>query len=398
MKNKSFLPLLGFEWRKNFLSPWMLVFLALLLVANGWKLQWEYRKEIGQFAPYQELYNQFYDRWKGPITTEKVQELMTIYGPLEEKFDSLSLSSIPGSGTYTDTEDMDHHFFHYNFAEEMEYDYLYHNEALEITEKSRNLTSLYDTIGAAYPAAESRAFTRIFQGRSIPDFADTRYIEVLLNHDYSAMLVLLLCLFGLCTMFVTERESEMYMLQRTTKLGGRATVAAKFLSSVQYVVLVCLLFFGEDFLVLQLLSGHWEALSSPLYAIQLFEAGPLGMTIGQFILWSGCMKTLGVLGCGCLVLLLSCLMRRVLTAFVTGLGGILALVVLQELCRTRVGLKWFNPMELVMVREISMDTTFVNVLGLPVQLYVFVLAGVLLTMAALVLLILHFHPGRRERR
>ena len=45
-----------------------------------------------------------------------------------------------------------------------------------------------------------------------------------------------------------------------------------------------------------------------------------------------------------------------------------------------------------------MDTTFVNVLGLPVQLYVFVLAGVLLTMAALVLLILHFHPGRRERR
>lgn len=74
------------------------------------------------------------------------------------------------------------------------------------------------------------------------------------------------------------------------------------------------------------------------------------------------------------------------------------LILLQEFCRTRVGLKWFNPLELVMVREIITDTAFVNVFGTPVPLYTFVMVGVFLIMAVMVLGILGFNPGRMERR
>ena len=245
---------------------------------------------------------------------------------------------------------------------------------------------------------KNNAIADIFEGRSIPQFADTRYIEVWLNHDYSAMLVLLLCLFGLCTVFVTERETEMYMLQRTSKLGSGMTVAAKLAASLAYIILVCVLFFGEDFLVLQLLADHWEVLHSPVYAIKYLETTPLNMSIGQFILWSGTVKTLGMIACGCIILMASCLCRRVLTTFVSGFGCIMALIVLQEFCRTRIWLKWFNPLELVMVRELVTETVFANVLGHPVHLNLFVIAGIMLTIVVMYAAILLCNPGRMERR
>ena len=43
-KHSSFLRLLAFEWRKNFLSPWLLIFTVALLLLNGWKLTEEYTK------------------------------------------------------------------------------------------------------------------------------------------------------------------------------------------------------------------------------------------------------------------------------------------------------------------------------------------------------------------
>lgn len=397
-KRSSFFRLLGFEWKKNFLSPWMLLFLIALLGVNGWKLNWEYEKKTAEFSAYDTAYETFYSQWSGAITAENIQELMAIYGPLQEKEETLSFNFNEGSGTYTYSEYGDYRFLTSQFAHEMEYDYLYVNEAIGIAAQARELAEFYQRIGNTYKAAENGAFARVFQNRVIAQFSDTRYIEVWLNHDYSSMLILLLSLFGLCTVFVTERETEMYMLQRTSRLGGGMTVAAKLAASALFISLICLLFYGEDFLILQLLSGHWEALTSPVYAIRNLEATPLNMTIGQFILWSGGMKMVGMLGCGSFILLCSCLCKRVLTTFVAGFGGVMVLILLQEFCRTRIGLKWFNPLELVMVREIVTDTAFVNIFGTPVPLYAFVMVGVLLIMAVMVLGILGFNPGRMERR
>lgn len=385
-KHSSFLRLIAFEWRKNFLSPWLLIFTAVLLLLNGWKLTEEYNKKTEEFSSIDHIYEDFYTQWSGPITAEKIESLMSVYGPLE---DFGSLSFVPGSGSYADTESKDHRFIFSNFYNEMKYDYLYVNQAIEIAQHAESMTDY---------RPEAAVEAELFRGRSIPQFADTRYLEVWLNHDYSAMLVLLLSLFGLCTVFVTERESQMYMLQRTARNGGAATAGAKLAASVLYMILLSLLFFGEDFLILQLLSGHWEALSSPVYAIRALEVTPLRITIGSFVLWAGVVRTLGILGCGWMMLLASCLMKRVLTAFGGGLAAVMVMVVLQENCRPHVGLKWFDPVELVMVREIISDTDFITIFGQPVLIHHFVIAGVVLTILVLTMLILRFQPGQRERR
>lgn len=395
---KNFRKLIGFEFRKSFSSPWLLIFLACLLLMNGWKLGAEYADKTTQISTYPQVYGEFYSRWSGDITTQKITELMTIFGPLQPKYEQGSASHVYDPNAYTYSEYSDAHFFATQFYTEMQYDYLYQNEAIRISGNAGTLQKLYADAGNGYEAKKNAAVAEIFKGRAIRQFADTHWVEVWLNHDYSAMLVLLLCLFGLCTVFVTERETEMYMLLRTAKNGGGKTVAAKLTASALFAVAVSVLFFAEDILVPLALSGRPEALSSPVYAIRYLETTPLNMTVGQFLVWTVAVKTLGVLGCGCVILLISCLCRRVLTTFVAGFGALMALTVLQEFCRTRFGLKWFDPMELVIVREIVTETKFVNVLGQPVLLHSFVIGGVLLTMGALYGLILRCNPGAAGRR
>ena len=198
-------------------------------------------------------------------------------------------------------------------------------------------------------------------------------------------------------MCVTERETDMYMLLRTTKSGNSATVCAKLIASLLYIVVVCLLFFGEDYLILMQLSEHPEILNSPIYAIRYFESTPLNMTIGQYWLWASAVKTLGFIALGSMVLFISCLCKRVLSAFISSFAAVMVLIVLQEFFRTHVSLKWFNPIELIMVRDIVAITEYVNVFGLAVPLYAFVLGGVLLTSVIVFVEILLFNPGRAKR-
>ena len=397
MKQNRFPRLVGYELRKAFGSPWMLAFLVLLLLTNLWKLKDEYDKKTAFRQTYAPVYEDFYGRWKGEILPEKVQELMAIYGPLQTKMENMIISGAYDPDAYTYSEETDLTFFESLFQLEMKYDYLYQNRAAEIVNQANALADFYARVGNDYEAKKNLDMAASFAGRQIGDFADTQWVEVWLNHDYSAMLVLLLAIFGLSSVFVMERETEMYMLLRTTRRGGGTTMAAKSLASLLYLFLICLLFFGSDALMLGLLSGHGEALGNPVYAIRLLENTPLTMTIGTYLLWATAVKSLGVVACGMIVLLLSCLCKKVLFAFLGSLGVLFLLVLLQEIAAARTALRWFNPLELVMVRDLTREIGYVNLLGQPVQVYGFVLGGVILVMVLLAGAILRFNPGNMER-
>lgn len=396
-KGNAFWRLVGYECRKAFWNPWMLVFLIGLLLVNGWKIHDEYLRRTQDWAPYQDVYEAFYDRFSGTITKEKVADLMAVYGPLKAKSDAHTLNRDYDPNAYTYSEFEDYLFFTELFYTEMQYDYLYVNEAHRITANARELVPIYTAAGNSFEAEKNRWIAADFSGRSIPAFSDTRGYEVLMEYDYSAMLVLLLTIFGLCGFFVTERETEMYMLLRTTKNGSGATVAAKLTAAVLFVVTVCALFFATDFLVIYFTGGRNEALGSPVYALRYFESTPLNMTIGQYFLWAAGVKTLGALACGCVILLVSSLSNQMLTAFFASFGVVLGGVMLQEVCRTRFTLKWFNPLELIMVRDIVTENVFVNVFGLAVHLYAFVLVGILLTMGAVMAGVLYCNRSYHTR-
>lgn len=401
-KNRVFGRLVHFECRKAFLNPMMLVFTVFLLLMNGWKVYDSYQSAVSKWQEYESLYADFYEIYCGTITPEKADHLMNIYSPLEEKSESWTLNYYYDPDAYTYSEGMDYDFFSSQFAIEMEYDYLYQNKAYNIVTRAQTLSEFYENVGNRFESEKNQKIKQDFLGRRIPEFADTRGWEVLLHYDYSSMLVLLLMLFGLCNVFVVERETEMYMLLRTTRRGCGAAIGAKLAASALFCIVVCALFYTQDFLTIYFAGHRNEALSSPVYALRTLEVTPLNMTVGGYFLWAAAFRTWGVLACGCYVLLISCLCSQVLSAFFGGLACILGGVVLQEFCRTHYALKWFNPLEMVIGRELVQTSAFVNVLGRAVHLHVFVAAGILIAMAGLTAGILycnrsyHSRAGRRH--
>lgn len=402
-QGKAFGALVAYECRKSFWNIWMLVFFLILLVANGWKLQNVYAQKLSRWSQYPSVYDTFYARYVGEITPEKVTDLMSIYAPLQAKAEYFTLSNAYSPEAYTYSEEEDYDFFSLMFFHEMQYDYLYGNEAIRIVSNAEELTHFYSEVGNNFEVHKNRQIAYGFTNRSIPMFADTRGYEVLLYYDYSAMLVLMLIIFGLSGVFVTEQETEMYMILRSTKNGSGATVAAKLTAATMLIMLLCCVFFIQDFVTIYLSSGRNEALRSPVYALRFFETTPLNMTVWQYFLWAGCIKALGMLACGCVILLLSSLCKSVLMTFFSSIGTLLIAVVLQEICYSRYDFKWFNPLELVMIRNLVTEDVFVNVFGYAVRLYVFVIMGILLLMALLIAGILcanrsYHQRSRRNRR
>ena len=274
---------------------------------------------------------------------------------------------------------------------------LHGTEAYRIRENALELAEFYDDLDNSFDAAQNRQIAADFTSRSIPVFADTRGYEVLLSYDYSAMLILLLSVFALCGVFVTERETDMYMLLRTTKNGAGSTVAAKLTASLLFVVITCAVFFGQDFLAIYFASPRNTALQCPIYALRAFESTHMTMSVGQYFLLTAAMKSLGVFACCTAVLLISSLFKQTLGAFFTGVALLLGLTALQEFSGGKLALRWFDPIELVMFRELVYRDTFVNVLGIPVRLHIFVTAGVVIVTAAMIGVILYLNRSYHYR-
>ena len=385
MSARQFFRLVGYECRKAFLNPGMLIFFAALLLFNGWKIRDSYNLKVQEWRDYQVQYTETYGKYSEIITADKIMELRAVYDPLKAKAETLTLNYEYDPAAYTYSEGMDERFYRTLFYTELQYDYLYQNETYRIRENALGLADFYEDIGNSFEAAKNRQIAADFSGRVIPAFADTRGYEVLLSYDYSAMLVLLFSIFALCGVFVTERETDMYMLLRTTKNGSGSTVAAKLTAAMLFVIVTCAVFFGQDFLSIYFASPRNEALQSPVYALRAMESTPLNMTVGQYFLWAGAVKTLGIWACCTMILLISSLFKQTLGAFFTSLALLLGGVALQEFCGGKVAFRWFNPLELVISRELVYRDIFVNVFGMPVRQYIFQLASIAAVTAAVIL-------------
>ena len=397
MKARAFFRLVRFECRKAFLNPGMLIFFVALLLFNGWKINDSYSQKVERWSDYQIQYEETYAQYVGTITPEKIRALKTVYDPLKVKRDNHTINYEYDPNAYIYSEAMDEEFYRTLFYTELEYDYLYQNEAYRIRENALELAEFYDELGNTFEAAKNRQIAADFTGRTIPAFADTRGYEVLLSYDYSGMLVLLLSIFALCGVFVTERETDMYMLLRTTKNGAGSTVVAKLMASLLFVVIVCAAFFGQDFLSIYFVSPRNTALQSPIYALRAFESTHMTMSVGQYFLWAAVMKTLGIFACCTAILLISSLFKQTLGAFFTGIALLLGFTALQEFSGGKLALRWFDPIELVMFRELVYRDTFVNVLGVPMRLHIFVTAGVVIVTAAMIGVILYLNRSYHYR-
>lgn len=79
MRAGAFFRLVGFECRKAFLNPAMVIFFVVLLLFNGWKISDSYARKIAKWTEYEVQYIETYEKYSGTITAEKISEF---YGGL----------------------------------------------------------------------------------------------------------------------------------------------------------------------------------------------------------------------------------------------------------------------------------------------------------------------------
>lgn len=402
--------LIRFEYRKHFVKPSIIIALLLFSLISAFKIFGIYSENslfarghsTEQTIQIKQLYWDFYKDFGGEITPDKIERLLEIYRPIEAKTADLTASTrTDDPNTYTGNVYADYHFVRRCFVLPMEHDYMYQSYANKVAASAQENMSFYQSVGNSYEYRKNAAIAESFSGRKIQEFAFTEMYQYYLNYDFSSFLALLLCVYGLVGVFVSEKESEMDTLLLTTKYGGSKTIAAKLFSSALFVIGVCTWFWLFDFLIFSAVFGSFEGAAAPLYAIKNFADTPLNLTLGQYALLSGMVKTVGMLALGVSILLLSSLFRNALLPFALSLAGAFGLIYWQGIFMGS-GYLWFkvtNCFVLMVNRELFRKTEFVNLLGFSIPSYITaMLMAILWGIAVTVILIVTMQKSEVTRK
>lgn len=391
--------LIRFEYRKHFVKPSILIALLVFSLISVEKIYGVYSgnslfargRSAEESVQIKQLYWDFYQDFSGEITPLKIDRLMEIYRPLENQItDATASTRTDNPDTYTGNVYNDYSFFDRCFVKPMEHDYMYQSYANQVAAAARENMSFYQSVGNTYDYRKNAAIAKLFTGRQIHNFDFTEMYQYYLHYDFSSFLVFLLCVYGLVGVFVSEKETEMDTLLLTTKHGGSKTIAAKLLSSVLFVVVVCTWFWLLDFFAFSAIFGSFEGASAPLYAVKNFADTPLNLTLGKYALLSGAVKTAMMLVLGLGILLLSNLFENALLPFVLSLAGAFGLITWQGLFMGsgHIGIKILNPFILMVNRELFRKTEFFNLFQFPVPSYLMALAVASIWGAAFIIILI----------
>nr|WP_245746488.1 ABC transporter permease [Evansella caseinilytica] len=307
------------------------------------------------------------------MTDEKIETLMSIYKPLEKQTaDKTASTRSNNPDTYTGNVYNDYYFFRWNFVNPMEYAYMYKNYANDVAANAKENMDFYESLGNQYEYQKNADIAARFKGRNVEEFSYTEMFQYYIHYDFSALLVLLICLYALINVFVMEKETEMDILLLTTKAGGLRTTLAKLLSSAMFVCIVCFWFWSIDFVAFSSIFGSLEAIFSPIYVIENFANSSIGVSLGTYAMLSNLVKTAGILVLSLVFLLVSTFFKNALFPFVISMFLAFGVIYTQEMVlgSGRIFLKVVNPFVLVVNRELFRKTEYINLFNYPVISYI----------------------------
>ncbi|TCO72165.1 ABC transporter permease [Marinisporobacter balticus] len=393
--------LIKYELKKHFLKRSILIAILIFSVINFIKIHSIYQENsyiAESTSPiWHEVYWKLYDQFSGVITQEKIEELLSIYRPLEQKTADLTASTrTDDPNTYTGNVYSDYYLLTRYYVQPMEYAYMYQFAANDIVGTAQNNMIFYDEIGNKYKYRENQMIAKLFANRSITDLSYTEMYQYYLEYDFSSLLVLLICLYGLVGVFVSEKEADMDTLLLTTVSGGRKTVLAKIIASMLFIFVVCLWFWLLDFVGFSIIFGSLEGAALPIYTLKSFENACINLSMSQYAIVSAVIKTGGMMVLGEIFLLISSASKNAMLPFSANLV-VTGIAILHKEIMEGSGYilaKIANPFILVANSELFRQTEFVNFLGIPVQSYVGALGlGILM---GIVFLFLLLFTGRKN--
>lgn len=390
--------LIGFEWRKSFRRLPVLALLVLFTAVDMIKIYGVYQENsyLAEDESWNTVYWELYGDYAGEMTLDKIDALLEIYRPLEEKTADLTATSAYGvEGTLTGNIWSDRNLLKRYYVTPMQYCYTYRNLAAQVYRKARENAELFTGLGNRYEAARNERIAALYQGRRIDSFSYTEGWLYFVYYDFSAVLVLLLCLYGLSQVFTREKESGMDKLLPAIRNGGKKTAAAKLIAVTMFVVGVSLWFSAVDYAGFGIIFGMGGGANLPIYAIENLAYASVKLSIWQYAVVTALSRALGLWVFSMAVLLISVFCRHSLIPLAAGAAAfaVLALAGAQWNYSSHSWLAAMNPYSLVVGRLLYGRTGFVNWLGLPLLSWEAALMCAAAVGLGMVLLIFRFGSG-----
>ena len=365
--------LIRYEFIKQFRKRSILALFVVFSLASLFKIYGEY-KSYSYLADgngersWHTHHWQLYEEYQGEITPEKVERLLAVYVPLVEATSDMTASTATDDpNTMTGNLYSDRNLLDRYFVQPMQYFYEYSGRSEQVANRARQNASLYGERGAVYQQRKSGAIYNLYAGRTIPAFSYREMCNYYLNYDFSIVLTLLLCLYGIIGTFVSEKETQMDMLL-VSPGGGRKTALAKILAATLFLLLISLWFSLLDLIGFAASFQTFEGLALPVFAIPNFAESSVNISIFQYVLLSAALKCAGTWVIGMLWLLVSMFWKNALLPFVMGLSLCMALTV-SGAARAYSNFVWpkvLNPYSLLTNRVLLGKTEFVNLGGFPI--------------------------------
>ncbi len=366
--------LMKYEFYKLFCKRSILVVLIVFSMINLFKINnefhsYSYLADGHDSRSWNSVYWRLYEDYRGEITTEKINHLLSIYQPLADATADMTASTATGDpNTMTGNKYSDRNILDKYYIEPMEYFYHYRTHASEVAKKAKENADVYKKQGQTYEARKNSVIYNLYSGRNISDFAYQEMYNYYLNYDFSNILVLLLCLYGIISTFVCEKETQMDMLLLTNPNGGKKTTFAKIVAATLFVIGVSAWFSVLDYVGFAVSFRTMEGYHLPLYAVNNFSTAAINCSLWQYSILSAVIKIIGVWTMSMGFLFLSMFWRNALVPFVTGFGAALCLVITGALqsYSSNIWLKIINPYSLLANRILFSKTEFVGFAGYPI--------------------------------
>ncbi len=402
--------LIRYEFYKLFCKRSMLVVLILFSVINLFKINdefhsYSYLADGNDSRSWNSVYWQLYENYSGEITAEKINHLLGLYQPLADATADMTASTATGNNPNTMTGNIysDRNILEKYYVQPMEYFYNYRTYSSEVAKKANENAAFYKAPGLNFEMRKNSVIYNLYSGRSISAFAYQEMYNYYLNYDFSNILVLLLCLYGIISTFVCEKETQMDMLLLTNPNGGKKTTSAKIVAVTLFVISVVIWFSALDYIGFALSFGTTQGYNLPLYAIGNFSTAAVNCNLWQYVILSAVTRTIGVWTMSMVFLLISMFWRNALIPFVADFGAALCLIVTgaSQSHLSNVWLKIINPYSLLTNRVLFGKTEFIGFAGYPIQSFLAaiifaVVVGLIVITAMLILSKRNYHC--RDRR
>lgn len=374
-----------FEIKKLFLRKRILIILLMLIIINIIKI-YDSHTIYGRFsgdntAQLESSFSEIYNDINGKMTEEKLNYIISEYKRLEKEVSDFSFSKEYDTTTYTGYIYGDFSLFKWEFFEPLNYLYNYNTYSNSIVSKANENIEFYNRKGNDYEVRKNKIISNIYRNRKITEFYDVNGYENLLRYEFSSLLILLICLFALLPVFLNEKETGMQQLLSTSKKGGTATIKAKYISSLLFVLIICMIFYSLDFLSFHVIYGL-DGGNSPIYAIEYFKESPFNISIFSFFILSGIFKTIGILGLSMMFLLISQIFRQTIPAFIASIIVTLSLILLNTVDY----INYINPISLISNIDVMRKFSTIGIFETPFQIYQVLPVGVIVFNLILVFL------------